>query len=50
MNLGRELYSSSQSGSRDTLDIAVKFAPPTVINGKVFIASASQLAVYGLLP
>ncbi|HME72427.1 MAG TPA: hypothetical protein VKM54_21570, partial [Myxococcota bacterium] len=48
-NVGTELYNSSQSGSRDTLDSATKFAPPTVVNGKVFVASVSQLAVYGLL-
>jgi len=32
------------------LDYATKFAPPIVVNGKVFVASVSQLAVYGLLP
>jgi len=49
-NLGNELYNSNQSGSRDTLDVATKFTPPVVVNGRVFIASVSQLAVYGLLP
>jgi hypothetical protein len=49
-NLGNELYNSSQSGSRDTLDSTVKFAPPVVVNGKVFVATTSELAVYGLLP
>jgi len=49
-NLSNELYNSNQSGSRDTLDYATKFAPPIVVNGKVFVASVSQLAVYGLLP
>jgi len=49
-NLGTVLYSSDQSGSRDTLDSATKFAPPIVVNGRVFVASVSQLAAYGLLP
>ncbi|HME71568.1 MAG TPA: pyrrolo-quinoline quinone [Myxococcota bacterium] len=49
-NLDSEFYNSNQSGSRDTLDFATKFAPPTVVNGKVFVGSVSQLAVYGLLP
>jgi chitodextrinase len=49
-NLAFELYNSDQAGTRDTLDIAAKFAIPLVVNGKVFVASNSQLTVYGLLP
>lgn len=49
-NLTNELYNSSQAGTRDTLDIWLKFTMPLVANGKVFISSASQLTVYGLLP
>jgi hypothetical protein len=41
---------SNQAGSRDTLDFAAKFSLPLVVNGKVFVASTSQLTVYGLLP
>jgi hypothetical protein len=43
-------YDSSQAGTRDTLDYAAKFSVPLVVNGKVFVASMSQLTVYGLLP
>ena len=49
-NLKSELYNSSQSGSRDTLDIAAKFTVPLIANGRVFIGSNSQLTAYGLLP
>ena len=49
-NLSFELYNSDQAGTRDTLDIAAKFAIPLVVNGKVFVASNSQLTVFGLLP
>jgi hypothetical protein len=44
------LYSSAQAGTRDTLDLAAKFSIPTVANGRVYVASVSQLTVYGLLP
>ena len=50
-DLRSELYSSDLApGSRDTLDIAAKFNIPLVANGKVYVASVSQLTIYGLLP
>jgi hypothetical protein len=49
-DLTKVYYDSTQAGTRDTLDLAAKFSPPLVINGKVFVASMSQLTVYGLLP
>ena len=49
-NLGNGLYNSSQAGSRDTLDFAVKFSVPLIANGKVFVAGQSQLTAFGLLP
>jgi len=49
-NLADELYNSNQAGSRDTLDTWFKFSVPVVANGQVFVASDSQLSIYGLLP
>ena len=49
-NLATELYNSNQAGTRDVMDYAAKFTVPLVANGKVFVASISQLAAYGLLP
>jgi len=48
-NVAHELYDSTQAGSRDTLGTANKFAVPTVINGKVYVGTATELDVFGLL-
>jgi hypothetical protein len=45
-NLADELYNSQQSPC-DQLGIAVKFSVPTIANGKVFVGTAAELAVFG---
>jgi uncharacterized protein (TIGR03437 family) len=51
LNVSQELWNSDMQGTRDTLGGFVKFANPTVANGKVFVPTASgQVTVYGLLP
>jgi hypothetical protein len=49
-NMAVELYDSTQAGSRDTAGGAVKFAVPTIADGKVFVGNSNQVTVYGLLP
>jgi uncharacterized protein YjdB len=49
-NVSRELYNSSQAGSRDTAGAAIKFTVPTVADGEVFVPTANELDAYGLLP
>ena len=48
--LARELYNSNQRSSRDNPGHAAKFTVPTVAGGKVFVGTANQLSVFGLLP
>jgi hypothetical protein len=49
-NTANLLYSSAQNSSRDSAGGGVKFTVPTVANGKVYVPTASELDVYGLLP
>lgn len=49
-NIGHELWDSYQNQARDDFGYWGKFVPPTVANGKVYVATSSgQLVVYGLL-
>ena len=47
-NVAKELYNSAQMGSRDQAGNAVKFAVPTIANGRVYIGTETELDVYGL--
>jgi hypothetical protein len=50
-NLGNELWNSRQNATRDDVGTYAKFCPPTIANGKVYVATFSnRLVVYGLLP
>jgi hypothetical protein len=46
-NLATELYDSNQNLARDNPGGAVKYAVPTIINGKVYAGSANAINVYG---
>ena len=49
-NLATEFYNSAQAaGGRDAGGAPVRFAVPAVANGKVFVNTAVELDVYGLL-
>ena len=49
-NVANALWNSTLNPS-DSYGNFAKFVPPLVVNGKVYIATASnQLSVYGLLP
>ena len=45
--LSTELYNSNQNSARDALVSVVKFAPPLVVNGKVYVGTRDHLVVYG---
>jgi hypothetical protein len=46
-NLGNELYKGPASGT-GAAGVAVKFAVPTVANGKVYVGTQNELSVFGL--
>ncbi len=48
-DLSRELYNSSQAGSRDQF-MNNKFITPMIANGKVYVGTPSVVVVFGLLP
>jgi hypothetical protein len=49
-NLNNELYDTTQNSQRDNLGGAVKFATPTIANGRVYVGAAQQLNVLGVIP
>ena len=50
-NLATEYWNSTQAaGNRDQAGNAVKFVPPTIANGKVYVSTRTEIDVYGLLP
>ena len=50
-NVLNELWDSEMLSSRDTIGNFAKFVPPTIANGKVYMATFSgRLNVYGLFP
>jgi hypothetical protein len=49
-NVSRVLWDSLQNSARDDFGNLAKFCPPTIANGRVYVATFSnQLAVYGVL-
>jgi hypothetical protein len=48
-NISRELYNSEQNAARDRGGVTVRFAVPTVANGRVYVGAKSEVDVYGLL-
>lgn len=49
-NITHEIYNTGMNGTVDKAGPAVKFATPTVANGKVYVPTATELDVYGLKP
>jgi hypothetical protein len=50
-DVSRELWNSNWNAKRDSTGMFAKFVPPTIANGKVYMASFSgKLNVYGLNP
>jgi hypothetical protein len=47
--VARELYNSQQAGQRDVLGFGITFCVPTIMNGKVYVGTSTELDVLGLL-
>ncbi len=48
-NLATELYNTLQNLDRDDPGGAVKYAVPSVANGRVYVGAAGQMSVFGLI-
>jgi hypothetical protein len=48
-NLASELYDSNQNASRDGLNGYVKYSTIALANGKAFVGTSANLAIFGLL-
>ena len=49
-DVSKELYNSAQApNGRDQFGTAVRFTVPTVMNGKVYVAGTTRLAIFGPL-
>jgi hypothetical protein len=48
--ISKELYNSTQAGQRDLLGLGITFSVPTIMNGKVYVGTYTELDVLGLLP
>lgn len=47
-NLANELYNSNQNLARDIPGNIVKYAIPTIANGKVYVGAQQQVSIFGL--
>jgi hypothetical protein len=46
----RQLYTTEQNAARDRAGVALRFAMPSIVNGKVYVGTKGGVEVYGLLP
>jgi hypothetical protein len=49
-NVSHQLYKTTWTGGRDTAGPGVKFSVPTIADGHVFVGTATELDIFGLLP
>ena len=49
-NVAHQLYNSNREYASDHAGTSLRFAIPTVVNGRVYIGTKREVDVYGLLP
>jgi len=48
-NVAHELYNTEQAPGRDRLGKTLRFTIPTVVNGRVYVETKGEVAVFGLM-
>jgi hypothetical protein len=49
-NVSHQLYHTNMAGTRDHFGNGNKFVTPTIAKGRVYVGTASGIAIFGLLP
>ena len=49
-NVSHQLYHTNMAGTRDHFGNGNKYMTPTIAKGRVYVGTATGIAIFGLLP